>query len=104
MVFIITVGGKKGIENAMRFSVHPKFDKLENDFNQFFSDIDFYTVMVSQVYVKVLFTGPEEQSKTTIAKALRAKCIRISMFCFMPMITLKMFATPLLRRKYPLLL
>ncbi|ECR6202615.1 ATP-binding protein, partial [Salmonella enterica subsp. enterica serovar Enteritidis] len=26
---------KEEIENAMRFSVHPKFDELENDFNQF---------------------------------------------------------------------
>ncbi len=90
---------KEEIENAMRFSVHPKFDELENDFNQFFSDIDFYTRYGQSGMRKVLFTGPREQARQ-LSQKLWGQSIRISMFLFMPTITSKMFVTPLLRRKY----
>ncbi|CSF21350.1 Uncharacterised protein [Shigella sonnei] len=59
--------------------------------------------MVSQVCVKCSSLAPQEQARQ-LSQKLWGQSIRISMFLFMPMITLKMFATPLLRRKYPSLL
>lgn len=64
---------KNDIENLIRFSNHPKFSELENDFNQFFENLEHYTRYGQSGMRKILFTGAPGTGKTTIAKALAGK-------------------------------
>lgn len=64
---------KNDIENFIRFSNHPKFSELENDFNQFFENLEHYTRYGQSGMRKILFTGAPGTGKTTIAKALAGK-------------------------------
>lgn len=72
-IFYYGKARKQEIEDAKRFSSHPKFHELERDFNQFFEDIDYYTRYGQAGMRKILFTGPPGTGKTTIIKALAAK-------------------------------
>ena len=57
-------------EHVSRFRTHPSYDKLVEDIEAFFSDIDFYTRYGQTGMRKTLLTGPPGSGKSSMVMAL----------------------------------
>jgi energy-coupling factor transporter ATP-binding protein EcfA2 len=57
-------------EHVSRFRTHPSYDKLAEDIDAFFSDMDFYTRYGQSGMRKVLLTGPPGSGKSSMVMAL----------------------------------